>query len=111
MTESEYTPLREEPHGTLFSYVTGFISSVVLTLIAYFLIANDVLTGMNGVVTVILLAFIQAYVQLVCFMNLGEGSRPRWNLITFLFMGMVVTIVVLGTMWIIYDLDHRVMHP
>lgn len=103
------TELMEKPHGTYFSYVTGFVASVILTLISFFLISNEVLTGMNGVVTIILLAFLQAYTQLVCFMNLGEGSRPRWNLIIFLFMGMVVTIIVLGTLWIIYDLNNRLM--
>ncbi len=107
---TENTELMEKPHGTLFSYIVGFISSILLTLLSFFIVSRELLTGMNAVVTIILLAFFQAYVQLVCFLNLGEGSKPRWNLILFLFMGMVVTIVVLGTLWIIYDLNFRTMH-
>lgn len=109
MIESETTPLMEKPHGTLLSYVLGFLFSIGLTLLSFFLVSREVITGMDAVVVILLLAFMQAYVQLVCFLNLGEGSKPRWNLILFLFMGMVLTIIVLGTLWIIYDLNNRVM--
>ena len=86
-------------HWSLKEYVLAFAASIVLTLTAYFI---------SGA-AVIGLGLLQALIQLVVFFHLGREERPRWNLITFLFMGIVLLVIVLGSLWIMYNLDYRMM--
>jgi len=43
------------------------------------------------------------------FLHVGEEAKPRWEIISFYFMVVVLFIVVLGTLWIMFDLNTRVM--
>jgi cytochrome o ubiquinol oxidase operon protein cyoD len=45
-------------------------------------------------------------VQLHYFFHLGQESKPRWNLLMFLFMALVLVVVVFGSLWIMYSLEH-----
>jgi len=94
-------------HGTLLSYSIGFILSIVLTLAAYFGVVNHLLSSNVLIAAVLGLAVVQLLVQLLFFLHLGRESKPRLNLISFLFAGMVVLIVVFGSLWIMYNLDYN----
>ncbi|MDB5171051.1 MAG: putative cytochrome ubiquinol oxidase chain cyoD [Candidatus Saccharibacteria bacterium] len=96
--------------GTLKSYATGFILSVVVTLAAYSLVVHHVFTGWDLVFALIALALVQLLIQLIFFLHLGNESKPRWNLIVFSFMMVVVLIVAIGTLWIMDNLDYNHGH-
>ena len=98
-------------HTKLTSYFVGFFLSIILTLLAYFLTVQQTLKGFSLFSTLTLLAFLQAFVQLICFLYLGQEKKPRWSLMVFLFMALVALILVLGSLWIIYNLNYRVMSP
>jgi cytochrome o ubiquinol oxidase operon protein cyoD len=53
------------------------------------------------------IAVVQLIVQMVFFLHLGSGSR--WKLVTFYFTLLVVVIVVIGTIWIMNNLDYNMM--
>ncbi len=91
-------------------YTYGFVFSVFLTLEAFVFVHYQILAGTLLLVTILLLAILQLLVQLVFFLHLGDERRPRWNLLTFLFMVMIVGIVVLGTLWIMKSLDYNHVH-
>ena len=99
----------EIAQGSFKSNLLGFILSLVLTLAAYFLVDRHLLSGEYLVFTLIGLALLQAFAQLVLFLHLGQESRPRWKFLTFLFMALVLGILVLGSMWIMYHLNYRQM--
>lgn len=96
-------------HGTLKSYIVGLLLSVVLTLIAYYIVVLKLLQGPAAVISVVSLALIQAWVQLVLFLHLGKESKSRANLMIFLFMVLILAIVLIGTLWIMYSLNDRTM--
>lgn len=96
-------------HGTYKSYTAGFLACIALTLITYFLVVGNFFTGWTLDFVIIGLSLVQVVVQLLFFLHLGDESKPYWNLITFLFMFMVIIIVVSGSIWIIFDLDYRTM--
>jgi len=108
MSESHMTN-HEHPatHGSYAAYIVGFILSIVLTLVAYFTIVNGWLAGRGALLFVAALAIVQLLVQLLFFLHLGDERGPRWNLMTFLFAGLVVVIVVVGSLWIMYNLNHN----
>ncbi len=98
-------------NGSLKSYTTGFVLSVVLTIIPYYLVVQDVLEGNILVAVLIGFAFLQLIVQLLLFLHLGQETKPRWNLMIFLFMMLMLSILVLGSLWIMNNLDYHMMSP
>lgn len=98
----------KESKGRLTSYVVGFVLSLELTIAAYLLVVNQAISDRKLLIAaIIVLAIVQLLVQLVFFLSLDKESKPRWNLLTFLFAGLVVLIVVLGSLWIMNNLDYR----
>jgi cytochrome o ubiquinol oxidase operon protein cyoD len=92
------------------SYVTGFVSSIILTLVAYILVINHILSGTGLVAVIVGLAIVQLFVQLFFFLHVGNEAKPRWNLMALLFAGTVVIIVVFGSLWIMNNLNYNMMH-
>lgn len=93
------------------SYLIGFGLSVALTLLAYVLVVEDVLPKTALIVTIVGLAIVQLFVQLYFFLHLGHETKPRWKLVVFGFMAMVLLILVIGSLWIMYSLDYHMTMP
>ena len=97
----------------LTSYITGYVLSLVLTVVPVFLLwkheaaghvypSHEVLFGVF-----IAAALIQLGVQLYFFLHLGEERSPRYNLMALVFALIVVAILVGGTLWIMQELKTR----
>lgn len=97
------------PHGNYHSYLLGFGISIILTLIAFFLVYGQLLSGWYLNLAIVFLGLLQAWVQLDFFLHLGEEAKPQWNFFSFLFMIVVVFILVAGSLWIMYNLMDRTM--
>lgn len=101
---------REAAPGTYTSYITGFVLSLALTALAYLLVVNGYFSGVNQAIAVVIgLAIAQLFVQLIFFLHLGRESQPRWNAMALIFALIVVVVVVLGSIWIMKNLDYN-MH-
>lgn len=88
---------------------TGFILSVGLTIAAFFLVEFSLLGAKALLFAIFGLATLQAAVQLLCFLQLGIEAKPRWNLHLFLFGLLLMILVVVGSIWIMANLDYRMM--
>ncbi len=99
MSEPKQTPtmLRK-------SYVGGYILSLALTAVAYALVRQHAYTRGVLIGLIIGLALVQFGVQLVCFLHLGRG---KWKSLAFWMMVIVVLILVLGSLWIMQNLNVR----
>lgn len=98
---------KHESDAQYTSYIIGFVLSVITTLAAYFLVVNKVLPTQLLIFTIVAIAVVQLAVQLIFFLHLGRGNR--WKVVTFLFAFLVVLIVVVGSLWIMYNLDYNMM--
>lgn len=98
-------------HGSVRSYSVGFLLSVILTLFAYTIAAEQLLTGWSAIFVLSSLAIIQMIVQLVFFLHLGRESKPKWNTMALLFAVGVVIILVFGSLWIMRNLNYHGMTP
>lgn len=96
-------------HGTLYAYLMGFVFSLILTGSAFFLVAERLLPDSTLIVTIIGLGIMQATAQVLFFLHVGQEDKPRWETLVFLFMILVLLIIVVGTLWIMFDLHHRLM--
>lgn len=101
-------PVKEQSSVRYQSYVIGFILSIVTTLAAYFLVVNNIFSKEILIYTVLAIAVVQLIVQVVFFLHIGRGSR--WKLITFIFTVTVVLIVVVGSVWIMDNLNYNMMN-
>lgn len=89
--------------------VLGFIFSIISTLAVYRIVTHMHLKHDWLVATVVGVGCLQVILQLVFFLHLGLESKPRWNLLMFLFTVLLILIVVLGTLWIMYNLSYNLM--
>lgn len=101
--------MKKEWHGTLHSYLIGFVLSFLLTSLSFLLVAAKVLSGKALVYTIVALALVQAVCQLLFFLHLGQEAKPRWETLIFYFMLALLLIIALGSLWIMSDLNDRVM--
>jgi cytochrome o ubiquinol oxidase subunit IV len=99
----------EAAHGTIGSYVTGFVWSIGLTLAAYFTVVYQLLPAQLAIGTIMGLALVQLIVQLVFFLHLGRDSRPRWNAAILAFTVLIILILVIGSLWIMHNLNYHMM--
>ena len=103
----------KEYKRTLGAYVSGFIMSIALTFAAYVVVqahtasSNEVLAQPTVLITILFFAVIQLIVQLYYFLHLGEETKPRWRLMTLLMAVSFVLILVIGSIWIMANLDYH----
>lgn len=91
-------------------YVYGFIVSLAAILAAYIIVTQPGVSATATIIGVLVgLALIQLIAQVSYFLHLGDGPRPRWHLLSFLTMVMVVGFIVVGSLWIMANLDYNMM--
>lgn len=93
----------------LLRYWIGFVTSLVLTLGAYILASGRIVSGIELIIVLGGLALVQMLVQLVFFLHLADETRPRFRLVSFGFMTIILVIVVAGSLWIMYHLNRNMM--
>lgn len=98
-----------EWHGSLKSYIIGFFLCLFLTGASFLLVTYKLLDGRPLVYALIALGVLQAFIQMLFFLHVGQEAKPRWETISFCFMVMCVLIIVIGSIWIMNDLDERMM--
>ena len=91
-------------------YINGFIISLLATFGAY-IVATKPYVVLDGPTIGLLVGFavVQLVAQVFYFLHLGKESRPRWNLSAFLLMVMVVAFIVVGSIWIMHNLNYNMM--
>ncbi len=99
-------------HARLSSRIIGYVSSLILTLFAFSLIAYpDFFPFKTDLVIAILLilAALQSVAQSIFFLNVLGEKGPRWNLIVFTSTLSIILIIVIGAIWIMHHLDYNMM--
>jgi len=96
-------------HGSQKAYAIGFIVSLLLTAASFTIVGLKLLPPSIAIYVVSALAFCQAVIQLIYFLHLGQEDRPQWESLVFYFMILVLLIIVIGSLWVMYDLNARMM--
>jgi cytochrome o ubiquinol oxidase subunit IV len=107
MSESQEQTNAESEHGTLTSYIIGFILSLVFTLVPYYLVVEKKLTTEALVATILGFAVLQLVVQVVFFLHLGREPKPRWNLLFLVSTVSIILLVAVSSLWIMHHLNHN----
>jgi len=97
-------------HATRRGYLTGFALSVILTAIPFWLVMTGVIADVQTTVLLIIaLAFVQIVVHTLSFLHVNSRSEGGWTLMTLMFTVVIVTIVISGSLWIMYHLNTNMM--
>ena len=102
--------MQEAWHGSVKSYLIGFIASLLLTSASFLLVYHQVLSPHGAFITISILALIQAAFQLKYFMDLGKEGKPYWETFIFFFMILILLIITCGSLWVMHDLEFRTMN-
>lgn len=96
-------------HGSVKSYLIGFVLSVVLTAIPFGLIMGHVLPAATAIPVIMVLGLVQILVHLVFFLHMNASSAQIWNNAAFVFTLIIVGILIAGSLWIMYHLNMNMM--
>jgi len=98
------------PHVSVKEYVTGFVLSVILTAIPFWLVMGKVLPT-PAITTLVILAFamVQVVVHMVYFLHMNPKSEGGWNLFALIFTAVLLVIVLIGTLWVMHNMNTNMM--
>ena len=91
------------------AYMVGFGLAVILTAIPFVMVAFKLASATTTLVVIAALAVIQVVVHLRYFLHLDFKHTPRENLVTLAFTAVLIVIMIGGSLWIMFDLHHRMM--
>ena len=100
----------EGNHGSLKSYATGFLLAVLLTAVPFWLVMGKVFDRSSTTAIVVLaLAAVQIVVHMIFFLHMNTRAEGGWNMLALIFTVMLVVIMLSGSIWVMYHLDHNMM--
>lgn len=86
MTENHMTASHGgAKHGSLISYIIGFVLSVILTIISFYVVINQGLSKTAIVMVLGLMAALQIFVQSAFFLHVSVAPEKRVDLISYAF--------------------------
>ncbi|MFB4394612.1 MULTISPECIES: cytochrome o ubiquinol oxidase subunit IV [unclassified Pseudomonas] len=109
MANAHDTAHHEGNHGSVKSYMIGFILSIILTAIPFGLVMYPSLPKNLTVLIVVAMAVIQVVVHLVYFLHMDRSKEQRSNVSTFLFTVLVIALLVGLSLWIMFSIHIEMM--
>lgn len=97
-------------HGSVKSYLTGFVLAAILTIIPFWAVMSGSLSPFATGLTVVITAVLQVLVHLVFFLHLDGSKAQRMNVISGLFTLLVLAIIIVGTLWVMWNMNYFMMH-
>jgi cytochrome o ubiquinol oxidase subunit IV len=97
-------------HGSLKTYAIGFVLSVILTAIPFFLVMNKSFDNSSTTAFVILaFAAVQMVVHMVYFLHMNTRVEDGWSMLALVFTLVLVIITLSGSIWVMYHLNTNMM--
>ena len=97
-------------HGSFKSYMIGFVLSVILTAIPFWLVMGDVLENKTLLVIAIMgLGVIQIFVHMIYFLHMDTKSEGGWTFMALIFTVVVLLITLSGSLWVMYNMNKNMM--
>ncbi|MBQ4833152.1 cytochrome o ubiquinol oxidase subunit IV [Pseudoalteromonas sp. MMG010] len=98
-------------HGTVKSYLVGFLLSVILTAIPFYLVMEGDFSKVTTLWSIVTLAIVQIWVHLKYFLHLSFTTEEgRASTFSFLFSALIIVMVVGLSVWIIYESNAMMMY-
>lgn len=97
-------------HVSVKGYVTGFILSVILTAIPFWLVMGNVFANpATTAFTILGFAAVQIVVHMVYFLHMNAKVEGGWSMLAMMFTLILVVIVLAGSIWVMYHMNANMM--
>ena len=97
-------------HGSLKGYLIGFVLSVILTAIPFWLVMSGAIDNKQATAVIIMVfAAVQIVVHMVFFLHMNTASEGGWSMLALIFTLILVGIVLTGSLWVMYHLNANMM--
>ncbi|MGY0570967.1 cytochrome o ubiquinol oxidase subunit IV [Bradyrhizobium sp. RDM12] len=98
------------PHGTFSTYMLGFVLSVVLTAIPFWLVMSGTLPS-KQITALVIMAFavVQIVVHMIYFLHMSPKSENGWSMMALIFTIVMVVIALSGSLWVMNHLNSNMM--
>lgn len=97
-------------HGTFSSYMLGFVLSVVLTAVPFWLVMSGTLPSKQITALVIMaFAIVQIVVHMIYFLHMNAASENGWTMMALIFTIVMVVIALSGSLWVMSHLNSNMM--
>ena len=97
-------------HGSLKTYAIGFVLSVILTAIPFWLVMGKVFDK-PATTAIVILAFaaVQIVVHMIYFLHLNAKVEGGWSMLALVFTAALVVIMLAGSIWVMYHMNTNMM--
>ena len=99
----------DAPHGSMRDYVIGFVLSVILTAIPFWLVMAKVLPPGTTAFVILGFAAVQIVVHMVYFLHMNAKAEEGWSMLSLIFTLVLVVIMLAGSIWVMYHLNTNMM--
>jgi cytochrome o ubiquinol oxidase operon protein cyoD len=96
-------------HATVKGYVIGFVLSVILTAIPFWLVMAKVLPASATGFVILGFAAVQMVVHMIYFLHLNAKVEGGWSMLALVFTAAVVVIMLAGSIWVMYHMNANMM--
>ena len=97
-------------HGTSRDYIIGFVASILLTAVPFWLVMSGAIDSKQATAFLIVaFAAVQMLVHVRFFLHVSANSESGWTLLSLLFTLTIVVITLAGALWIMHHLDGNMM--
>ena len=96
-------------HGSVKTYMVGFILSIILTGIPFWIVMEGSASHGTMLAVILVSAVVQIMVHLVCFLHMNTSSSERWNVAALAFTVLIIAILVVGSIWIMWNHNLNMM--
>jgi cytochrome o ubiquinol oxidase operon protein cyoD len=98
-----------EAHGSVKDYSVGFILSVILTAIPFWLVMGHVLEPGTTKAVILGFAAVQVIVHMIYFLHMNSSSEGGWNMLALILTIILLGIVLSGSIWVMFHMNANMM--
>ena len=99
-----------ESHGSYRSYIVGFVLSVLLTALPFWVVMADVQVNVGVALAIIFgLGAIQMVVHVHYFLHVSVQAEGGWQFMSLIFTAMLLIIIMAGSIWVMFHLHQNMM--
>lgn len=91
-------------------YLTGMVSCIVLTIVAFWAVMSHQFSNTKMIVIIYAAAIVQFFIQVICFLRLNmKTSQGQVNVVAFAFTGLILLCIIIGSVWIMHNVQYFMM--
>ncbi len=109
-TDHSHDSVTSHLHISMRDYLIGFVLSIILTAIPFWLVMGDVLDSKQLTAFVIMaFAMVQIVVHIVYFLHMTSSAEEGWSFMALIFTLIIIVIALAGSLWVMHHLNTNTM--